>query len=278
MNDPFGDCPDCKDGDHEGQTQEAYASWYSVTKTKYHWYSGGGDKAKAGWKEADEYVNIISKHINVNYDQQNGIQLSTDLDYGRVEDGILEAAANRAISIAMPSNQVYLNRVDENGKGIFVLNPNFKGHGIESLYSPEMVLPWGRILGAAGKGIKAAFFAGAMSKPASSFINVATKDLILSVAEKEALKAATGYSRVRIINGTAIIDQFGYFTGTSNTQINLIKAALRNNGATSIKIYTNSVNAKMKTLLLSRMNSGKEIFGLTIKKRIGPGFILEGGL
>jgi hypothetical protein len=89
---------------------------------------------------------------------------------------------------------------------------------------------------------------------------------------------ATGYSRVRIINGTAVIDQFGYLKGISKIEVNLIKQGLRNNGATSVKIYTNAANARMEKILIPRMNSGRQLFGLTIKKKIGPGYILGGKL
>lgn len=114
---------------------------------------------------------------------------------------------------------------------------------------------------------------------ATGEVNVAAEDMIFTAAQKEALMITTGYSRVRIINGTGVIDQFGFFRkGISSTKVNLIKQGLRNNGATSVKIYTNAANAEMKAILRSRMSSGRELFGLTIKKRILPGYILGGKL
>jgi len=109
-------------------------------------------------------------------------------------------------------------------------------------------------------------------------VNVKAKDLDFTVAEKGALKNVTGYSRTRIVDGVGVIDKFGFYNESSHTQIKLIKAAFKRNGATSIKIKTNAVNDKMRNILNSRMKSGKGIFGLSIKKRIGPGYILEGKL
>ena len=34
----------------------------------------------------------------------------------------------------------------------------------------------------------------------------------------------------------------------------------------------------MEKILIPRMNSGRQLFGLTIKKKIGPGYILGGKL
>ncbi|OWP74027.1 RHS repeat domain-containing protein [Flavobacterium oreochromis] len=97
-------------------------------------------------------------------------------------------------------------------------------------------------------------------------------------AEKKALKTATGYSRQRIVDDVAIIDQFGFYNETSHSQINLIKEAFKRHGAKSIEIRTNSVNEKMKKILESRMKSGKGIFGLKIEKNIGTGYKLSGKL
>jgi RHS repeat-associated protein len=107
---------------------------------------------------------------------------------------------------------------------------------------------------------------------------LAEESMILSAVEKQAIRKVSGFSRSRIVNNVGIIDRFGFFTKTSGSEINLIKNAFKRNGATSIKIYTNSANKEMKLLLNSRAKSGKGIFGLSIKKRIGPGYILEGEL
>jgi len=141
------------------------------------------------------------------------------------------------------------------------------------------------LAGGIGLGYGIGKFAGIGVNPkildggATNGINVAAEDMVFTAAQKEALMATTGYSRTRIINGTGVIDQFGFFRkGISSTKVNLIKQGLRNNGATSVKIYTNAANAEMKAILRSRMSSGRELFGLTIKKRILPGYILGGKL
>ncbi len=100
----------------------------------------------------------------------------------------------------------------------------------------------------------------------------------MTAAEKTAFKNATGYSRVRIVDGVGVIDRFGFYKSTSAREINLIRNFFKENGASSIIIKTNSVNQKMKIILNSRMKSGRGIFGLSIKKRIGPGYILSGKL
>ncbi len=103
--------------------------------------------------------------------------------------------------------------------------------------------------------------------------------MVFTLAEKKALKAATGYSRSRIVNGTAIIDRFGFYNKATHSQLNLIMNAFKSNGATSIRTYTNSANKVMKILLEGRIKSGRKLFGrLSVKKRIGPGYILSGKL
>ena len=97
-------------------------------------------------------------------------------------------------------------------------------------------------------------------------INVVPKgptlnNLVFTEAEKSALKSATGYSTQKIVNGKAIISDFGFYSKTSSSQITTIKGAFKRNGATSIKITTNGANEAMKKILETRMNNGKTIFG-----------------
>ena len=175
-------------------------------------------------------------------------------------------------------NDVYLsdNEIEQEKKDRENYRQTHKATGaIKQSFAIEEFVIGGTVIKGATSGFKSLFAIEAATKG----VNVAAEDMVFTAAQKEALMAATGYSRTRIINGTAVIDQFGFFRkGISSTRVNLIKQGLRNNGATSIKIYTNAANAEMKALLRSRMSSGRELFGLTIKKRILPGYILKGGL
>jgi hypothetical protein len=75
-------------------------------------------------------------------------------------------------------------------------------------------------------------------------------------------------SGARIVNGTGIIDYFGMYNETPHTEIKLIKQVFKNNGATSIKIYTNSENVKIKVILNPRYMSGKRVYGLSSKREL----------
>jgi RHS repeat-associated protein len=113
---------------------------------------------------------------------------------------------------------------------------------------------------------------------ATAGVSVAAKNMVYTTAEKLALRRLTGFSNTRIVNGRAIISQFGIFNKPNPSHVKLLMNALRNNGATSIKIYTNSANQVMKDILIPRMKSGRGIFGLSIKKRKLGGYIIQGKL
>ena len=107
-------------------------------------------------------------------------------------------------------------------------------------------------------------------------VSVSAKNMVFTAAEKAAIKTATGYSRSRIVNGVGIIDKFGFYNKTTHTQLKLIINAFKKNGATSINIYTNSANTAMKTILNSRIKSGKKLFGiLSVEKRKVTGYVLK---